>query len=286
MTLQSSENSSKKNCAKNLLWTDKENLLAKTIEKYSREKDLIYIAFSGGVDSSYLLLKTASIAGINKVVAVTVKSPTSSNQEIEKCVEFTQDAGIDQIILDAPEFDNPFYRENNPLRCYHCKRSRYQAILHLSNSNENSIIFDGSQADDDPDDRPGSAAIKELGIATPLADSGVTKQDIRNELRKLGFDSLSEKQAEPCLSTRIPFGRPIVESELRMVQAGEKFLKDEGIQIVRLRHHGDLARIVTDDNGQQLIVRNNVLKRNIYNYLKTLGFTIITIDLEEYGQGA
>lgn len=269
--------------SRNLEWLEKEQLLVKTIITAAHQAEFIYVGFSGGVDSSYLLFKTVEVVGNQGVVAVTVNAPTSSSQDIHEATRFAKDIGVKQIVLDAPEFNNPLYIENNPQRCYHCKRSRYEAILELHDNSKRITIFDGSQADDNPLDRPGSLAIKELNVVTPLADSGITKQEIRAELIRLGFNALAMKQAEPCLATRIPFGRPIMEKELEMVRSGEAFLKELGLKIVRLRHHGNLARIVTDEAGIRLLLTDNLLRREISLHLKTLGFMFITVDIEEYG---
>lgn len=269
--------------SRNLEWLEKEQLLVKTIITAAHQAEFIYVGFSGGVDSSYLLFKTVEVVGNQGVVAVTVNAPTSSSQDIHEATRFAKDIGVKQIVLEAPEFNNPLYIENNPQRCYHCKRSRYEAILELHDNSKRITIFDGSQADDNPLDRPGSLAIKELNVVTPLADSGITKQEIRAELIRLGFNALAMKQAEPCLATRIPFGRPIMEKELEMVRSGEAFLKELGLKIVRLRHHGNLARIVTDEAGIRLLLTDNLLRREISLHLKTLGFMFITVDIEEYG---
>lgn len=264
-------------------WLEKEQLLTTTIITAASQKDYIYVGFSGGVDSSYLLLKTVEVVGKQAVVAVTVNAPTSSSQDIDEATRFAKNIGVRQIVLAAPEFRNSAYLDNTPLRCYHCKRSRYEAILELCGDSSRITLFDGTQADDNPLDRPGSVAIKELNVVTPLVASGITKQEIRAELIRLGFNALATKRAEPCLATRIPFGRPILKKELEMVRAGENFLKERGLKIVRLRHHGDLSRIVTDESGMQLLLTNNPLKREILQYLKELGFMIIVVDMEEYG---
>lgn len=186
------------------------------------------------------------------------------------------------MVLNAPEFENPSFLENSPSRCYHCKLSRYEAILRLSDNPSEVSVFDGSQADDDPNDRPGSKAIGELGVVTPLAAAGINKQEIRNELLELGFPDLADKHAEPCLATRIPFGRPLIVSELETVRTGEEHLRNQGIRFCRLRHHGGLARIVTDSAGLELILADDALRKRLVILLKSLGFKHVTLDMEEY----
>lgn len=267
-------------------WSIKEALLEDIIRKHARDAHVIYVGFSGGVDSSYLLLKTVVIAGVGKTRAVTLTGPSSSQKDIDESIRFAKNLGVEQISLNSPEFSNPSFRENGPRRCYYCKRSRYEAIRELSADSQMPLIFDGTQADDNPDERPGSVAINELGVVTPLADAGILKCEIREALRCLGFEALSERRSEPCLATRIPFGRPIIEAELAMVEAGERFLRDNGLDVIRLRHHGELARLVTNQAGQRLFLRDESLRSKTLAYLRETGFRNITLDLDVYGSGS
>lgn len=269
-----------------LKWPEKNKLLSNIIAESAQKAQIIYVAFSGGVDSSYLLLKAAEICGSQKVVAITVKTPTDRVEDIQHSEEFTRNLGIKHEIISAPEFDDPLYRRNDPLRCYYCKLSRYRAIAILAEKQSKILIFDGTQADDNPDERPGSKAVEQLGVMTPLAQAGINKTEIRQELACRGFEDLSRKNAEPCFSTRIPFGRPIIEAELEQVMTAERFLKENGIKLLRVRHHGNLARIVTNDFGQRLLINDVCLKQQVSKYFQDLGFQHVTVDLQEYGHGA
>ncbi len=220
------------------------------------------------------------------MTAVTVMGPTCTQEGAQGPLDFARELGVAHMVLNAPEFANPLFLENSPSRCYHCKLSRYEAILRLADNPSEVSVFDGTQADDDPGDRPGSKAIDELGVLTPLAAAGINKQEIRNELRKLGLLALADKNAEPCLATRIPFGRPLVESELHAVRLGEEFLRKNRIKFCRLRHHGDLARIVTDTAGLESILADDALRKRLVIVLKSLGFKHVTLDMEEYGRGS
>ena len=267
-------------------WTDKEKSLEKIIREAASRSMRIFVGFSGGVDSSYLLLKTAAWAGTERVTAVTVMGPSCAQENAQGLSDFANKLGVEHFVLEAPEFQNPLFLENSPSRCYHCKLSRYKAILRLADKPSEFSVFDGSQADDLLEDRPGARAINELGIITPLAAAGINKREIRNALMDLGYSDLASKQAEPCLATRIPFGRPIVETELKTVKMGEEFLRNNGIRICRLRHHGNLARIVTDKAGLKLMIEDELLKQRIVIMLKSLGFKHVTLDLQEYGSGS
>ena len=267
-------------------WTNKEKSLEKIIHEAAARSRMIFVGFSGGVDSSYLLLKTAACAGIERVTAVTVVGPTCAQEDAQGLADFAHKLGVAHVVLEAPEFQNPLFLENNPSRCYHCKLSRYQAILRLTDNPSENSVFDGSQADDELEDRPGARAINELGIITPLATAGINKKEIREALIRLGFSDLAAKRAEPCLATRIPFGRPIVESELKTVKMGEEFLRNHGVRTCRLRHHGNLARIVTDKAGLKLMIDDELLRTKVVILLKSLGFKHVTLDLQEYGSGS
>lgn len=267
-------------------WTNKEKSLEKIIHEAAIRSSMIFVGFSGGVDSSYLLLKTAACAGTERVTAVTVVGPTCAQEDAQELADFAHKLGITHVVLEAPEFQNPLFLENDPSRCYHCKLSRYQAILRLTDNPSENSVFDGSQADDELEDRPGARAINELGIFTPLATAGINKKEICDALIRLGFSELAAKRAEPCLATRIPFGRPIVESELKTVKMGEDFLRNHGVRTCRLRHHGNLARIVTDKAGLKLMTDDESLKTQVVILLKSLGFKHVTLDLQEYGSGS
>jgi uncharacterized protein len=154
----------------------------------------------------------------------------------------------------------------------------------LSEQVPGSVIFDGTQSDDVPEDRPGMRALAELSVSSPLADAGIGKDEVRGFLRKAGFSDLAEKRAQPCLATRIPVGQSITLEALEMVRRGETFLKECGLTTVRLRHHQTLARIVTDSSGFSLILEGDDLRQKILAKLKELGYQHVTLDLEEYGK--
>jgi uncharacterized protein len=249
----------------------------------SQERGKVLVGFSGGVDSSLLLWESVQAIGPGRVIAVTATSPTSVLEGEEQARQFAADLKVRHLIVPTEECADPAFLSNSPKRCYVCKRIRYTRIANLSESLGSQVVLDGTQADDDPADRPGMAALEELGIRSPLAQAGVTKQEVRVLLKAAGFPELADQQAEPCLATRIPYGDTITEEALETVRRGEQILKTCGLEFVRLRHHGTWARIVTDRAGMTAMLHDHNARRKISAELKELGFQYVTMDLDEYG---
>jgi uncharacterized protein len=263
--------------------TKKELKLIESIKQRASGKEGVAVAFSGGVDSGLLLLEAVQALGKGRVVAITAQSPTSIAGEIEDAKEFCQDLGVRHILVDAEEMSDPVFLSNPHNRCYICKRIRYNSIR-LAVESMNYAPLDGSQADDNPEERPGMAALEELDIGAPLMDAGLTKADIRELLRRRGYEQLSNKPAQPCLATRIPFDTEITPQALKIVAQAEESLKGMGFKTVRVRHHWPIARIVTDEYGMNGILTNPKLRRQIVGRLKGVGYTYVVLDLEQYGQ--
>lgn len=265
--------------------SDKERHLQDIIKDLAQNKTAV-VAFSGGVDSSLLLVETVKALGHERVTAVIASSPTSIPDELGDAKEFAVTLGARLVIVETQECNKPEFIRNGPRRCYHCKRIRYEAIRQLLGAHNDTVFFDGTQGDDDPLDRPGFAALAELGIHTPLRDAGLTKKDIRLLLKKAGFDKLAVKTAQPCLATRIPKGTPITLDTLDRIRLGESLLKKLGFEQFRLRTHETWARIVLDSQGFQKISSDQSIRRLICSEFKNIGYEKITLDLEEYGNGA
>jgi len=244
----------------------------------------IFIGFSGGVDSSLLLWESVQAVGPERITAVTATSPTSVPEEEESARKFASDLHVRHLIIPTSECDDSEFMSNPWDRCYHCKRIRFTLMKQLSNQTPGSVVFDGSQSDDVPQDRPGMRALAELGILSPLAEAEIGKEEVRSLLRRADFSQLAEKSAQPCLATRIPSCSPITLEALETIRRGEAFLKECGLKTVRLRHHQALARIVTDASGLLLIVSDHNLRLKISAKLKKLGYEYVTLDLEEYGK--
>lgn len=261
---------------------DKINLLMEKIDKYTENN--IIIAFSGGVDSS-LILKLACISSASKgttVYAVTMKSIFNSAEDIEVSKKIAAETGAEHIILYADNFEELGITDNPPDRCYICKKNIFTLLVNKAESLNIKTILDGTNADDMHLYRPGIKALKELGILSPLADSNFTKAEVR-EFAAYYNISVSKRPSTPCLATRFPYNTHITNIDLEKAEKGENYLKTLGLYNVRLRIHGNIARIETDADAMPLIIS---LRTQIAEKLKQLGYNYITLDIEGFRSGS
>ncbi|MFH0959884.1 MAG: ATP-dependent sacrificial sulfur transferase LarE [Pseudomonadota bacterium] len=264
--------------------TDKEKKLQKLITDLAADKN-VFVAFSGGVDSSLLLLETVNSIGHERTAAITAVSPTSPSGQLVEAENFADALHVRLIRLETQECQDPEFSGNSRDRCYCCKLIRYKAIKRLlMEQSQSAVIFDGSHSDDDPSDRPGFKALVELGIYTPLRAAGLGKDDIRALLTISGFHKLAAKPAQPCLATRIPHGTPITVQLLGQIRTGEDILKRLGFVQFRLRTHGTWARIVLQRDEFEKILSDPEIRRVIVSELKKIGYETILLDLEAYGE--
>jgi uncharacterized protein len=256
-------------------------------QKYNHLKEAIkgygsvLVAFSGGVDST-LLLKVAADTLKEKAIAVTITGELYSPGEVEEAVELARLIGVEHLIVAGSELDNPVFAGNPPDRCYHCKKKEYGEILAVASSRGINVIIDGVNADDLNDYRPGLRAGLELGVHSPLKDAGLNKEEIRALSRKLALPT-ADKPANPCLASRFPYGTPITAQGLRQVGAAEIFLHKLGIPQVRVRHHGNLARIEVPGTYLKFVVEHATV---IESKLRELGYTYVALDLLGYRTGS
>lgn len=251
------------------------------LEGYLANLEKLAVAFSGGVDSTFLLKVAHMILGDN-VVAITVNGAIHPGWEIESSKEIASRIGVRQILLDMDIFKNENIVTNPPDRCYHCKMAIFSMIKKTAKSYGIDNVADGSNIDDAGDYRPGMRALKELGILSPLRDAGLGKEEIRILSKELGLPTW-DKPALSCLATRIPYNTRITEETLSMIEAGEDFLRGLGFSQIRLRHLGNLAKIEVppEDMMRLLEVREMVVKK-----LREIGYTYITMDMEGYNMGS
>ena len=232
------------------------------------------VAFSGGVDSTFLLKVAQEVLG-DKLLAITAKSIFFPEREIGEAVEFCKKEGIRHSVI---EIDIKDEVAKNPLnRCYLCKKDMFERFLQFSD-----IIMEGSNVDDTKDYRPGMQAIKELGVKSPLMEAGLTKEEIRVLSRKLNLPT-SEKPSFACLASRFVYGEKITPERLKMVDAAEEYLLNRGLHQVRVRIHNDIARIEALPFEFEKIL---AARTEIVDKLKELGFNYVTMDLYGYKTGS
>lgn len=257
-------------------------------EKYQRLCDYLQslgsvaVAFSGGVDSVFLLKAAADVLG-DRVIAVTASSYLFPERELNEAVDFCEKNGIRHLIFKAEELKIDGFARNPGNRCYLCKRQLFETIRAIAEENGMQSVAEGSNMDDNGDYRPGLIAVEELGVKSPLREAELYKEEIRSLSRELGLPTW-DKQSFACLASRFVYGETITEEKLGMVDRAEQFLLDMGFRQVRVRMHGDLARVeVLQQELPVLMQEDNRAK--VYDYLKSLGFTYVTLDMCGYRMG-
>lgn len=243
----------------------------------------VAVAFSGGVDSTFLLWVAHDVLREN-AMAVTASSCSFPERELNSAKKFCEEHGIRHVVCKSEELEIEGFRQNPKNRCYLCKRELFEKICKIAEEHGLPAVAEGSNTDDDGDYRPGLIAVKELGVKSPLRAARLSKEDIRALSKELGLPTWS-KQSFACLASRFVYGETISEKKLGMVDKAEQLLLDLGFHQVRVRIHGTIARIEILPGEFEKLMENQI-RQTVYKALKDLGFTYVTLDLEGYRTGS
>jgi pyridinium-3,5-biscarboxylic acid mononucleotide sulfurtransferase len=240
------------------------------------------VAFSGGVDSSLALAVAARALPKHRVLAVTSNNETYLPSELDLAREFAESLGVEHLVVNTRELDDPNYASNPTNRCYFCKSTLYTDLAKLAEDRGYACVVDGANKDDEGDYRPGRKAAKELGVVSVLSEAGMTKTDVRELAKYLGLPTW-DKPALACLSSRFPYGQEITPEKLSQVARAEEFLRREDFKQVRVRHHGEIARL---EIGPDELERAFAMREKISAELLDAGFLYVTLDLAGYKSGS
>lgn len=252
------------------------------MRKYA-EKNMA-VAFSGGVDSSLLLKMAVTYAKEQgtTVYGITANTELHPSGDAKIAEEVAKETGAEHILLEGKEFEQADIVQNPVDRCYRCKRYLFGKMKERAGQLGAATLIEGTNADDLLAYRPGIRAIEELGIKSPLKEAGFTKSQVRKLASEYGI-SVAERPSTPCLATRFPYGEALTPLKLKNVELGETYLKTLGLYNVRLRVHGKIARIEVDEDDMFKLLEN---KKEVAAYLKELGYSYITLDLEGFRSGS
>lgn len=242
------------------------------------------VAFSGGVDSTFLLRVAAETLGPDQTIALTATSPTYPRHEFEESCALAKQMGVRQVVVESNELEIPGFSQNDRSRCYHCKKELFGICLDKAQQLGFKAVLDGSNTDDLGDFRPGRDAARELQVRSPLVEAGLNKQEIRDLSQEMGLATW-DKQPFACLSSRFPYGTEITAERLEQVGACEIFLRQQGFRNYRVRFHGETARI---EVGEEEIGRffDLQLRQEVTRAFKEAGFTYVALDLQGYRTGS
>ncbi|BCS81346.1 ATP-dependent sacrificial sulfur transferase LarE [Anaerocellum diazotrophicum] len=254
------------------------------LKNYIKSLGSLAIAYSGGVDSTFLVKVAYDVLG-DRVIAVTATSSTYPKRELNDAITFIKQVGAKHIVIESEELEIEGFNKNPVDRCYYCKKELFEKIWKVAKAHGIEYVADGSNFDDLNDFRPGMKAACELNVVSPLKVAGLTKEDIRKLSKEFGLPTW-DKPAFACLSSRIPYGERITKEKLSMIEKAEEYLLGLGFKQVRVRYHQDkLARIEIGKDEMEKFLDIKLIE-SVRNKFKELGFLYITLDLEGYRTGS
>ncbi len=253
------------------------------LEDRLRSLGRLLVAYSGGIDSAYLAFAAHEVLG-EQMLAVLADSPSLARTQMEDALSFAHEQNIPLKVIDTDEMSKPDYVRNDSMRCFHCKDELFTVMEQFRSQIGYSAVAYGVNLDDKGDFRPGQKAASEHGVAAPLLEAGLGKQDIRDLARAAGL-RVWQKPASACLSSRIEYGRPVTREALLQVEKGEDALRNLGFQQYRVRHHGNLVRIEIAREEMPRALQP-WMADEFMKIFKALGFTYITLDLEGFRSGS
>ena len=259
---------------------EKYNLLQNMLKTYGK----VVIAYSGGVDSTFLLKAVVDALGAENVLACIGISPSLAESQKNQALEMAKIIGVRVRQIQLDELDDAGYSANKADRCFHCKSHLYELLTKIAKDEEIEAILCGCNFDDKDDFRPGNRAARVFSVHSPLMEAGLTKDDIRELSRQLNL-ATADVPASPCLASRISYGLGITEQRLKQVEEAEDYLRSLGFVEFRVRHHGDMARIEVPASQIEKIISQQT-RTKIIEKLKELGFKYVTVDLQGFRSGS
>jgi uncharacterized protein len=255
----------------------------KALKENLSELKSVMLAYSGGVDSTFLLKIAKDVLGDN-MVAVTATSVIYPSFEIQEAIDMAKKFSVKHIIVENYALENDKFIKNPPERCYWCKKELFSRLNEMAHEKGFNCVIDGTNADDTNDFRPGMRATAELGIRSPLKDIGLTKAEIRKFSKEAGIPTW-DKPSYACLASRFPYGTVITEDNLTKVGQAEEFLRNYGFKQLRVRHYGETAKIELLEDDLGAVLKKNT-RQEIITFFNELGYTYVTLDLKGYRTGS
>ena len=263
---------------------DTVNSKLKRLKEILKGMKSVVVAYSGGVDSTFLLKVARDILSRKNVLAVIARSPTYTKSEYKEAVQTAKKFGIKFLTIQTNEVEQKEFKNNPPNRCYYCKKELFSRLKKIAKAKSFNYVIDGTNLDDQKDYRPGQVAKEQLKVRSPLKEAKLTKKDIRAISKKMGLPTW-DKPALACLASRFPYGQKIKKNKLQMVEEAEEYLRKLGAKQIRVRCYNTTARIEVLPEEINKLTREPI-RKNIIKKLKTIGFNYVSVDLEGYRTGS